>query len=498
MYKRDFTDKTLDELNRCLDNYFGKEITDSENWLNSLLRYFKIFNIKNAKGNYKKYVKSLAGTRELAENKIRRVWGDIEDGEKEFCFDQNEIIQSVECCKTMLDKLSSCINVDTFKSAYDFSKITLSLEDEYLKVLEYKAEMILQKNVEDYSDEDIEILAYVALTTSDEDLVTRIYSSFYSEKYDTENLKIQGVSGDMGNVRSDLYERNDEKWEKFCSVSRIYMSAEYSKYLNNPEDYSEEMINTVLRNYYAMCYLEDEHFLVASEDRELIYISGDGTLKYSVPTQVDDSLQVVSTGSIDGSVLIHHTSVEKSHKINWIDNGKDASGKISGEISDSVVRDEQFNWGEFLVEETVAIAADCALPGSGKVVQVAEKIVKKEVKKIGKETAKEVLDEPQNRFEYNKAYYKDYVSEFKMKCISTDGGYSVLPTRDSIEKINHFYEWLAANKDAYPKLYETYYPNACYENIYATGDIAHFLALDPVTLIKDLEDAHVLDDIFPN
>ena len=499
MEVRDFSAAKVTEIENFLNSYYG----DLENsWLYTLGAQLWAIIAGWARdsyhGDYDAYMRAYTAARREAEAKIRALWNAVADVEKRECMNASQAKQMTSSYVNILTELKSYLNVSSFSGILPVGGIMENLQDDYLKNLECKAQQILDGAMP-FSDEDMEVLGYVYTNTAEANLREKILSAFY-----TKTTQYKGYrSGDF----AFFYVRDEEQWKKFSALVDYYTIDAYQGYLQMDPDsaeYSEAntRINEILRNQTQLHAMDKASLLCQysqTTNKPVVQIVN-GEVAYDSPvlnifnetsSAPFPSPSPMNRGDYTIRSIHHHGG-----KICWIEEGADAGQHISEEVAEELrQKNPDFNMGKKVLDIYKTIGEkglDIILPGSGEIIGAIDNVVG---------TINDVADivetnEAASKQSYAKAYYVNYVNMFEMKCVSAGDYYTFLPTPETSERVELFNKWLEENKDAYPELYNQYYPNMCTANSpYSPNEsVSFFMSKNGGSLMNDLSDANALND----
>lgn len=485
---RDFTANTIVKFEQEMSSYFDEQTGEISNFWDRVCRFLGIFDYSwfNASGEADKYIKSLSDRRDRAETEIVKTWTAVADVEamyearfrerKELCGSYSNIVKTI----------ASRIELTAFEQPTNWGNLLSECAKDYEKFLEIKALEITNKSADELTDEDIEILAYVALTTTDDKLKGKIYNTFYR---DTSTEHVEYVYGSRDRPYR-VYDRADEQWEKFVNCTEYYYATEYQAYFDGER--TEEKINDVIRNKLLVEYMDETgKTLFATGAEQPVHFSTDGNVTLTIPA---DHIVVHSREELRNSKFVDREHIplkKRTYNSNLaIANGAEAERDIAVDISDGMYIERQFDWKKHTIK-AVQDAADLVLPGSGKVIGTADKIFTTIM-----DTAQK-LDEYRKQEEFceaNKPFYQWFVGTFNIKCVTTENGYLLYPSKDTEALYQKMLIWLKEN--GYLKIYNMYRApkEACFDGAEMTEAEWFVANVDVTELYNVLDGTGKLDE----
>ena len=485
---RDYTQETLVKLSKEIDDYFGK---DGElGFINEHLFEWGFFSIiGETAASYKRYVKSLGATRDEVIGKINKCLKRIETVEGDYSKKFLTYEDKADAYIRMANHLSDCISIKNFHNTYDFSKLHRICRDDKLEVIKLKAYDILEKDCEDWTDEDIEILAYVYSNTDDNELKEQIINGFYS---DTTDKRFKSDNPHKDSLDYKYYDRNETQWEKFVKVEQYYYSTEYNKYLNGDKSVD---IERVTRNNLEISYLDDNKYsvLITQGDAPIEFDDG-GEIELCRPKYKEIHIgNQRNTTIVDGrpgpNLNYSYRTVKNDEDTFCVYNVESTNGEeyIKDNIKDDALITHQTNWGEYVGEKivdktvgTISSAADTVLPGSGKVIDIIYDVAKDEANS-------NQSNDPKT---YQLADMRDYVDYFDLMVVHSSDGMRVMHTPDSKTRIE---SWMLLMEKKYkenPELYGNAYNMFVKDksiDSYVNGDVDIYNFIRYVDTVNDTE-----------
>ena len=472
---RDYSAKTIEEFKKYMDKYYSKESGKIKKFWDGAKHWLGFFtkNKDKINGDAEKYIKSLTDRRSETEQAIVRTWKEIAAVERQYSADFGKFESMCEAYVNAAKKATEVININSFSSPASFGGLLNSCADEYMRLIETKVENILKKSVDDLTDADIEILAYVAMNTADEELKGRIYNAFYNETTD-EHITYAGEAPNYQPFH--YYDRNEEKWQKFVACEKMYYSSYYADYLNGK--ISDGEINDYIKNHMAIQYLNDngKMLFVGKENGPPITIGKSGEISVVVPKKEKVRLRGINdrpwnpnssyadrwdpdSPFFDSVYQDIEKQIPRDASIFGEDmkvqNGQNASNTISDK-QDQYIEDtiDWAKFGENVYKYVGKKIADTILPGSGEVLDA--------IKDYGYDPAKKangIIDDITDYNEKNsptyltdsqKTGYKWFITKFNVKCVINGDSYTLLPSQKTYGMID---EMLVQMKSEHPDMY---------------------------------------------
>ena len=458
---RDYSKATIDAFEKYIDTYYDAQSGGIRSNWDKIKRWFGIYPKKQDEinGNVEKYIRSLEDNKSVTVNKIKRTWEAVAAVEETYSADFQKVSSMCENYVSAARKAADIINISSFSNPVSVGGLLNNCADEYMKLIETKLERILEKSVEDLTDQDIEILAYVSLNTTNRELKERILNVFYT---DTTDQHITYVGGKPDHQPFHYYDRNKEKWEKFVTCENAYYSTYYSKYLKGELD--DSAFNNNIKNHMAIQYLDEEgEMLFSSDGTGAVTIGKSDEISYIVPQKKQVQLfdqhrrpwnsNSAYAGRWDPNSPYYQSVYKevsaqipreaKQHLSEMdIRNGEDARREIEAQKDDKLYKSSSADWVS-IGETSYKIAGkvvDHFLPGTGEIFDTLNKYGYKPAKKAAKimngVTGYMETNSSTHEPDYIKTAYGWYVHEFEVKCITVDGSYVLIPTKDTYDKIN--------------------------------------------------------------
>lgn len=467
---RDYSAATIEAFMKYIDTYYddtsGKIRSGWEKFKHWLGLYPKDQDKIN--GNVEKYIRSLEDNKSVTINRIGRTWEAVANAEKEYSAGFQKISGMCESYASAVKKAADIINISSFSNPISIGGLLNKCADEYMNLIETKVKQILEKPVEDLTDEDIEILAYVALNTTNQELKEQILNALYT---DTTDQHITYVGDPPEYQPFHYYDRNQEKWDKFIMCENAYYDVSYNRYLNGELD--DATFNSIIKNHMAVRHLDAEGAMLFSDGEEgtAVTIGDFGEISYVVPQKEHvklfgpnrrpwnsnsayadrwdpdspyyQSLRREVDAQIPRDAKQHLSEID-------IRNGADARAEIMAQKDDALytpVSADTVGMGETGVK-IVGKVLDHFLPGTGEVLDALNKYAYKPAKKAGKTiiAADEYFASGGELTPHVKTAYGWYVDVFEVKCITVDGGFVLMPTKDTYKRINENLQELEALK----------------------------------------------------
>ena len=495
---RDFTSQTIDEFDRYMDSYYDEQTDKIKSFWNRIVNWLGFFDLPwfNANGESEKYVRSLSSRRKKAETAITKTWTAVADVEATYEAYFNERLDLCASYSNIVRTIKNRITISAFQQSTNWGALLSSCAEDYTKFLENKALEITNKPVDELTDADIEILAYVALTTQDNELKEKIYNTFYYES--TQNHI------DYANAKPDdpyyrYYDRSDEKWEKFVDCTEVFFANKYQAYYNG--ELSEEEINSVIRNKLLVEYMDETgNVLFCEGSTQPIHFSSSGTVSLTTPTH-DHVVVWYNTSPANKGPFSDKESISaggQKHTYNSnpaIADGADASRDIAVDVSDGMYVERRLDWKDVGKKVGTAVV-DHFIPGSGKIIGNIDKSLKKvtKVKDIA-EKGEEINSEYYEKdhfYEDSKPSYQWFVNAFDIKCVTTENGYTLYPTKDTEQIVTKMLKWLQDH--GYSDIYNSCTARACYD--VEMTDTEWFVAnVNVVDLYNNLDGAGILEQL---
>lgn len=486
---RDYTKKTTKQISKEIDDYFDED--GNLNWINSILFKWEFFSIRGeTASSYKKYVKSLGAKRDEVLQKIDICLRQIETVEKKYSKELLVYKSKTDSYVHMVNNLSDCISLKNFHNTYDFSKLQELCYNDKINVIDLKIYDILEKDCNEWTDEELEIVAYVYCNTNDDELKEQIVNSFYSESTDE-----RFTSDNMHKyIAYKYYDRNEEQWDKFVELEHFYYEDAYTRYLNGDENVD---IEKCTKNNLEISHLDDDKysFLVAMESHPIEY-NEDGEIKLCIPKYKEIQIGNQRNATIaDGkpfygaSNKYENLGDKETFCVYNVDSEK-GEVYIDEKIKEDSLYTEQTNVAVFFIEkaidEGVGAAADAVIPGSG--------IIAKAIKKATKAGYKAVKSSAEVQTNDSKAYklldIENYVQYFGFMVVHTSDGISVMHTPESIRIVEEWMQLLEKkyknNNELYKDAYEAYIKNKTIDS-YVNGEIDIYAFSRYITNVSDSE-----------
>lgn len=435
---RNFTDVRLKDMEKYFKKYF-----EDLSFIEKLAHYIGSFNIKT-EDNYKQYIRSLGKTAGVVNSKVATIYKGIKIIEKTYKGKITKNKEQLESYKNMIDRFSSAISFENFSTPYNFNALESCMVDDYLKTLSSRVDTILEKNIDDLTDEDIEILAYCYSNCSDDKTREKILN-YFSEDVTDKHVTNKSTEG-----KPDIhyYEMN-EKFQYFNICAQYYYEITYEKYLNG--ECSEADFNTAWQNYYVISNFDTENYFW-SENGKAITIKK-GQMTYNIAKY--DNIVIDEFGGIKAN---NKGEPAKSMPKDWLYNkyeldtsfafyepGASSQSYLENKMIGDNYSDDQIDWGSKIQDkyiESVEAGADAVLPGSGKVIKKVVSTIEK-IEKIDGNSDKDFSD-----FSNSRA-----IGWFQLKLIdSGNGKYYVVAGPNSKAAFDKF----KAALNNYPHLKEKY------------------------------------------
>lgn len=463
---RDYTAKTLKKISNEINDYFGND--GDAGWIDSKLYKYGVFKIyrDNVKGNYEKYVKSLGTKSDEVVKKIKGSLKKVEETEIKYNNRFNETISESSSCKNIMKNFSEAISFRTFSVIYDFTSIDKKNSNDYLNLIQSRANVIIEKESSQWSEEEIEIVSYAYMNSNDEKFKSKVLNSFYRKSTD-EHYKNENKFS-KNELNCDFYDRDKESWEKFLKCNDYYFLDTYNKYIKGEID--DETFDAILKNHMTGGYLSDERYaILVSKEKRPIKISSNGNLeayasRYKLIEFKQDNIYADGEKNFAANDF-DRISYKNEFEIKNISNGNDAESYINDKMQLASIKSEEFDYNDYarkLIEKGASKISDTILPGSGKVVDKIFDVVNTVVEDI-----------PSNNPEmstYDSINMSTYVSSFGFKLVHSSKGYVLYNTPESTSKVNEFINYLKENKSKYPEAYKLYAKNKTAES-YVDGSI---------------------------
>lgn len=456
---RDYSAKTIEEFIKYIDKYYSKSNEKIKGVWNKIKHVWVGFfhsTKDDINGNAERYIQSLTDRKYETERIIVRTWKAVGNVEEQYSADFKEIGSMCEAYANAAKKVSDIININAFSNPASFGGLLNSCADEYMKLIDTKVEKILKKSVDDLTDEDIEILAYVAMSTTDQELKERIYNAFYK---DTTDKHVTYVAGAPEYQALRYYDRDEEKWQKFVVCENVYFASYYNEYLDGK--ISEEEINTYIRNHMAIQHLnKNGKLLFAGKDDKAVNVDESGNLSITIPKR--EHINVLDPEAKEWDPNSPFFDQEYNNAIaniplderpfDWnmeIENGEDARISIEDKNNKYVEDTIGLDTAE-KAYKIISKVLDHYFPGFGEILDAAKKYAYDNVKHTyeGFEDFNDHITESSPSYLTNdqKSGYGWFVEKFDVKCISCGDSYTLMPSPDTYDKINELLERIKAER----------------------------------------------------
>lgn len=452
---RDFSDgklkKMADFYKKYFDEYKGLSFWDKMKY------YFGFYDLDFGE-DYKRFIKSCSKTEQTTYAYISKVWRGVKateskykvnfDGSKEFLHSYNEIIK----------KLYGAISFENFSTDYDFETLINDCTDDYLNIVNAKAEAILEKDVSQWSDEDWELVSYAYCHSKDSKFKEKVINSFATDVTD-EHVKNKSNKDKYYHY----YEFNEKELARFREYCDYYYVQAYEKYLNT--DYSnlsekerekiENEINTVIENYITINSFDaDGYFWVEGKHKPIVI--EEGKIKYKKAKYSYINIDMFGNETDENGLRIKE--FDDSYKCEYYSinikydfyNGSEAESYLENEDNIDRFTDKKIDWNEQAAKafkKYANKAIESIVPGWGtatKVIDVMEKVA---------DTVAEIdstMDE-----EWSKTTLPKYARWFELKvAINDEGKVSLYPTPTTKNLIKYIISYM--RKNGYRNLYEKY------------------------------------------
>lgn len=498
---RDFTAETLNQFISFMDSYFTKGEDECASWWNSLLYGLSVFNIDSAGGDAKKYVRSLGTAREVAEEEINRVWEAVADVEESYSGKFTRTSEQLTAYSDMAKQMQGCIGSGQLGGSYDFAALVSQLKADYLVSLEAKARNIIKKDSSQWTDEELEIVAYVSMNTDDETFPLDAANAFYKK------------TAEYPGGNYNACQRDEAQWDKFRTLCNYYYAERYQQYLYGDPPMSDSEIEGVIRNRTLIQQIDElpsDMYLCTEEGHPPFTMEkGSGKIGYSY-TKDPPELEF-QQGAIPRTERSDREFQQTPRGLTqgWIDtnvrfdNGAEIS--TATHMKQAEVVCYQYDWeaegakalekvGKKYIKKGIEATVNAAVPGTGKVaVEVLDMVGE------GVETVNDMITPP-DLSAYREGFALEYAEKFRMKLVTTSDGYMALPTPETRQCVERVMSWLEEHKETYPNLYENYYPNqnSCVIGLGTPGDPLNFYinGLNMTAFLQDIRTAGVTNELF--
>ena len=457
---RDFTAGTIEEFEKYIDKYFHDGRNAFERLIDNAIKdvtfsFKNIIRLNDQDDISENFIRTLENDRSSVEREIISIWKEIAGIEQSYCHAFEHNCVRCESLTNIFRKIESSIQLDNLDNFANCNLMLRECGNDYLNMLEGRAVEITKKTPDELTDEDIEILAYVALNTTDNDLKERIYKTFYTE---TTSQRINYVIDKPDKPYYRFYDRNEEKWDKFVKDSELYYQQTLDKYYNG-ELTDEQEFNKIIRNKLLIEYMDEEGKLIfSSGSNDFLSISDKGEVTFVVPGY-DHAVVWYKKQENPNGKLVEKEDISLSRITKEYDcepnvyEGEDASYAIDKEISDEIRIQRRSNplkeAYDGIKGKLVGLINE-AFPGFKVVTKVSEKMYKKGVEEGIITTGEEVISADE------KPDYSWFAKEFDLKCVMNNGDYVLIPTNKSCEIISELDHWIREHKDQYTNTYESY------------------------------------------
>lgn len=508
---RDYSAATIQEFERYMDEYYddsGKHIRSSWDsfchWVRTWFKKSLPIEDESAEGNAEKYIKSLTKEREATENKIRHVWEAVKRVEEEYSGKYESIASMSDSYCEILGKVSNIINISSITNPATFTSLMNECADDYMALIETKVNDILDKPLDQLTDGDIEILAYIALNTTDDQLKERIYNKFYVDK-SSDHIH---YSGNGPQNEFHYFERDEEKWKKFTDCTEYYYESAMVEYYN--DNITDEEFNKYIRNYSLMNYLDSNapDCVTYNDDMTPVDIDDHGKVSFNEPDKeqyfiisteqkTNNNPDLFNTQDVANQAGSHRKSYESDLLI--LD-GTSAESEIKYSIKDKLYDDSSAM--EEIIEKTIKkgipAVADVIVPGSGEVIKVIEKGVKVVDNVVD---TVQTIDDAANKNapgyveDYKKGDYADFVSDFEMKCVITGDSYTLIPSNKSMEIAQKMLDWMKQNHSEVYQLLVPLCPEGTSEAMWFLNNVSpheFYSIVEGAGIDDDLHNANIL------
>ncbi len=491
---RDFRAETISSFQTYIEEYYDTQTGKIRGFFNRVFQWLGFFNFSsNANGDAEKYIRSLSKKKDTAETKIVTTWRAVADVENRY---EATFTEKASLCSSVTDltgAFSGRINLKTMSSPVDFSSIITKCQDSYMKLIEARAYSILERPIETWTDEDYEILSYVAVNTKDRYLQQCIINSFY---YDNTSEHVFYAGEEPDDPAARIYDRREDEWNKFLSYCNAWYGMKTQDYYDGK--ISEQEINTAINNILMLQYLDNNGQTVLVKRNDIpVNLGTDGKLSFDVPTKdrftifyTEPTVKYQNT-AFEGNEYLKYPQKHMSYDADCtIRNGADAARSIREAETDSLNVEKRFDWGSFVLKNVGKVIS--LVPGCGELGKAVSKVTSYVSK--GEKLIESLPDPNESKSDYvpKEAYpsYGWYVESFDLKCVETDSGMVLLPSADTEKIVENLKDWL---KDNNQELYDKYFPPCSSKG---QEDWERFITnTDVVGLYNDLSGAGVLNDL---
>lgn len=495
---RDFTAATVESFETFIDSYFDSQTGKIKSfWARVWRKISGLFESSTADydGDSEKYIRSLSAERTNAESKVVETWLAVANVEQTYIGKFSASYSDCVSLKNMVNTIANSVSVKKFHAPCSFDSLLLACSDDYLNIIDSKIDTILEKDCSDWTDGEIEILAYVYVHSDDNAVRQRIISALYSDASDEHLLYPNGKPDDP---YYRYYERNEQVWIKLKTCGEYYYAQHMSAYYDGTE--TDEEFNQQINRYRTLLYFDTYPALVTEGDTPPISWE-DGQIVLFAPTREittvwnNNSSKPVSLPGAQTETVLNQFSERSTFDSNvHIANGGDAAKEIRNDVSFALYKEERLSWSTIKDYgiKIISSVADKTVPGTGKLIKSADKYIEKTISAVEKASE---FSEEQNRdytvytADHEKSDLAWFVDYFEIKVISVDSGYVLMPSQETAGKYDSFMTWL---QEKNPSLYSKYAPTTCTSGS-ESGDFVN--TVNPVDLCNDLYGAGILDDL---
>lgn len=453
---RDYTLEALNQISEAIDDYMGG---------NDNVNFFEWLFPRGGAKEYKKFLRDMGNEKKEVKNKISNVLRKIAEEEKTYVNNFSDIDGEIKKMSNCLNKLATAISFKNFSIPMDFFSFALGNQSDIQEFMEAKAETIMEKPPDEWTDEEYEIVSYAFIYSTDENFKCRIINCFYSDSTNKHIIDNSSLFRKNTDATIRYYDRDNASWEKFSKLVEMYYSIEYKDYLSGVSNDGEasRSFENALGNYIIMKNFDSEEYsvLVSKRNNPIAYDEGEFqtyTAKYrKIEIEEDGTILADGVKILGGINRVDLMGAKTLYSIECVEKGEEAVDYISEKYKEDALETED-SWVPIvnIGSSIVTKGLDHLIPGTGKMISACESLIN------------DAADREKKNTQYEFSYVQQFVNNFDVGVAFTSEGCILYNTPESIELLSQMLKVL--KEDNYD-MYNQYGGKNLTPESFVNGDI---------------------------